>query len=96
MAMLHDHSESWYVCGVFTPCHMFCAEILTSFAERYKYLVMQLLNIDISQRAQGPASHIEIIDLMQLTELCFIYNLEVGQIFKCVCDVYHLLFGEVL
>jgi hypothetical protein len=22
--------------------------------------------------------------------------LEVGQIFKCVCDVYHLLFGEVL
>jgi hypothetical protein len=57
---------------------------------------MQPLNIDISQRAQGPASHIEIMDLMQLTELCFIYNLEVGQIFKPVCDMYHLLFGQVL
>jgi hypothetical protein len=57
---------------------------------------MQPLNIDISQRAQGPASHIEIVDLMQLTELCFIYNLEVGHIFKPVCDMCHFPFGELL
>jgi len=56
---------------------------------------MQPLNVDRSQRAQGPASHIEIIDLMQPTDLCFIYNLEIDQIFKPVCGMYHL-FGEVL
>jgi hypothetical protein len=49
---------------------------------------MQPLNVNISQRVQGPASHIEITDLMQTTDLCFIYNLENGQIFKPVCDIY--------
>ena len=57
---------------------------------------MQQLNIDINQRAQSPASHIEDIDLMLPTKLCFIYNFEVCWIFKPVCDMYHLLFGAVL
>lgn len=34
---------------------------------------MQPLNIDISQRAQGPASHIEVIDATDQTGLFFFF-----------------------